>query len=42
MQRERSEQVAKDKLKGVEERASALVDGAGLWVECKLLTSDSP
>lgn len=36
MQRERSEAIAKEKAKGVEERANAMVDGAGLWVECQL------
>lgn len=36
MDRDRAEQSAKGRSKEVEERANALVDGAGQWMNCKL------
>ena len=36
MDRQRLEQGAKGRAKEVEDRANALVDGAGQWVNCKL------
>ena len=36
MNRDRAEQSAKGRSKEIEERANALVDGAGQWINCKL------
>ena len=42
MARDRYDQNAKGRAKEVEERATAMVDGAGQWMDCKLTCTELP